>query len=85
MKVGIYICHCGVNIAATVDIEKVTAFACALPRVAVVRNYPYVCSDPGQDFIKKDIKQGASTAWSWLPALLECMNLPIDELSNRSD
>lgn len=58
MKVGIYICHCGVNIAATVDIEKVTAFACALPRVAVVRNYPYVCSDPGQDFIKKDIKQG---------------------------
>jgi heterodisulfide reductase subunit A len=57
MRIGVYICHCGVNIAATVDIEKVTAYARTLPRVAVVRNYSYVCSDPGQDFIKRDIKQ----------------------------
>ena len=57
MKIGVYVCHCGVNIAATVDIDKVTAYARTLPRVAVVRNYPYVCSDPGQDFIKKDIKE----------------------------
>ncbi len=56
MKIGVYICHCGINIAATVDIEKVTAFAQALPNVTIARNYQYVCSDPGQDLIKNDIK-----------------------------
>jgi heterodisulfide reductase subunit A len=56
MKVGVYICHCGINIAATVDIEKVTLFAKTLPHVAMARNYQYMCSDPGQDQIKNDIK-----------------------------
>ncbi len=56
MKIGVYICHCGINIAATVDIEKVTAFAKTLPHVVVARNYQYMCSDPGQDWIKNDIK-----------------------------
>ncbi|MGZ3568114.1 MAG: 4Fe-4S binding protein [Thermodesulfobacteriota bacterium] len=56
MKIGVYICHCGINIAATVDIEKVTAFAKTLPHVAMARNYQYMCSDPGQDQIKNDIK-----------------------------
>ncbi len=56
MRVGVYICHCGINIAATVDIDRVTAFARTLPHVAVARNYQYVCSDPGQDLIKNDIK-----------------------------
>ncbi|MGQ9646492.1 MAG: 4Fe-4S binding protein [Thermodesulfobacteriota bacterium] len=56
MKIGVYICHCGINIAATVDIEKVTAFAKTLPHVAIARNYQYMCSDPGQDLIKNDIK-----------------------------
>ncbi len=56
MKIGVYICHCGINIAATVDIEKVTAFARTLPHVAIARNYQYMCSDPGQDLIKNDIR-----------------------------
>jgi heterodisulfide reductase subunit A len=56
MKIGVYICHCGINIAATVDIEKVTAFARTLPHVAIARNYQYMCSDPGQELIKSDIK-----------------------------
>jgi len=56
MRIGVYICHCGINIAATVDIEKVTAFAKTLPHVAMARNYQYMCSDPGQDLIKNDIK-----------------------------
>jgi heterodisulfide reductase subunit A len=56
MKIGVYICHCGINIAATVDIEKVTAFAKTLPHVVIARNYQYMCSDPGQDLIKNDIK-----------------------------
>ena len=56
MKIGVYICHCGINIAATVDVEKVRAFAQTLPHVAVARNYQYMCSDPGQDLIKNDIR-----------------------------
>jgi heterodisulfide reductase subunit A len=56
MKIGVYICHCGINIAATVDIEKVRTFAQSLPHVEIARNYQYMCSDPGQDLIKNDIK-----------------------------
>ncbi len=56
MRIGVYICHCGINIAATVDVQRVTAFAETLPDVAVARNYQYTCSDPGQDLIKNDIK-----------------------------
>ena len=55
-RVGVYICHCGINIAATVDVEAVTAFAPMLPNVVVARNYTYMCSDPGQELIRGDIK-----------------------------
>jgi heterodisulfide reductase subunit A len=54
-RVGVYVCHCGINIAATVDIDAVTEFAGRLPYVAVARNYTYMCSDPGQALIKNDI------------------------------
>jgi heterodisulfide reductase subunit A len=57
MKVGVYICHCGINIAATVDIEEVRSYISTLPGVAVCRDYRYMCSDPGQELIKKDIKE----------------------------
>jgi heterodisulfide reductase subunit A len=56
MKIAVYICHCGINIAATVDIEKLRGFAQSLPHVEVARSYQYMCSDPGQDLIKNDIK-----------------------------
>ncbi len=56
MKIGVYICHCGINISATVDVERLTEFAKILPNVCVARNYQYMCSDPGQDLIKNDIK-----------------------------
>ncbi len=56
-KLGVYICHCGINIAATVDIEAVTEFAQSLPNVVVARNYSYMCSDPGQLLIKDDIQE----------------------------
>jgi heterodisulfide reductase subunit A2 len=57
MRIGVYICHCGINIAATVDIKKAAAFAQTLPSVAIARDYQYMCSDPGQDLIKNDIAQ----------------------------
>jgi heterodisulfide reductase subunit A len=57
MKIGVYVCQCGINIAATVDVEKVTKEIEKLPNVAVSRYYKYMCSDPGQELIKKDIKE----------------------------
>jgi len=56
-KIGVYICHCGANIASTVDVEAVTEFAKSLPFVTVARNYKFMCSDPGQELIKDDIKE----------------------------
>ncbi len=56
-KVGVYICHCGANIAGTVDVEAVTEFAKSLPSVAIARNYKFMCSDPGQELIKNDIRE----------------------------
>jgi heterodisulfide reductase subunit A2 len=54
-RIGVYICHCGINIAATVDITSVTEYAASLPSVIISRDYTYMCSDPGQALIKKDI------------------------------
>jgi heterodisulfide reductase subunit A len=57
VKIGVYICHCGLNIADTVDVEEVTKYAATLPAVVVARNYKFMCSDPGQSMIKEDIKE----------------------------
>ena len=56
-RIGVYICHCGVNISATVDVEQVAEFAATLPGVVVARNYLYMCSDPGQSLIQQDIEE----------------------------
>jgi len=56
-KIGVYICHCGSNIAGTVDIGEVARFARELEGVVVARDYKFMCSDPGQEMIKKDIKE----------------------------
>ena len=55
IKTGVYICHCGTNIAATVDVSAVAEFARSLEGVVLARDYTYMCSDPGQDLIKQDI------------------------------
>src|SRR5512142_2444109 len=53
-RIGVYICHCGTNIAATVDVEQVVEFASKLPGVVIARNYMYMCSEPGQGLIQQD-------------------------------
>ena len=55
-RIGVYICHCGSNIAGTVDIEQVTHFAQGLDSVVVSRDYKFMCSEPGQEIIKNDIR-----------------------------
>jgi heterodisulfide reductase subunit A len=56
LKVGVYVCDCGINIAGTVNVPEVVKFARALPNVTIAREYKYQCSDPGQRMIKDDIK-----------------------------
>jgi len=57
-KVGVYVCHCGSNIAGVIDVEAVRAFAETLPGVAVARKDLFMCSDSGQEMIKQDIRDG---------------------------
>jgi heterodisulfide reductase subunit A len=56
-KIGVYICHCGTNIGKTVDCKAVAEYARLLPNVVVARDYQYMCSDPGQEMIKNDIRE----------------------------
>ncbi len=57
-KIGVYVCHCGLNIAGKVDVEEVVAFAAALPNVTVARDYKFMCADPGQELIQQDVRDG---------------------------
>ncbi|MDD5095144.1 MAG: FAD-dependent oxidoreductase [Dehalococcoidia bacterium] len=57
VKIGVYVCQCGINIASTVDVETVRAFASTLDKVAVARQNQFMCSEPGQEMIKKDIRE----------------------------
>ncbi|MDD5312424.1 MAG: FAD-dependent oxidoreductase [Dehalococcoidia bacterium] len=56
-RIGVYVCHCGSNIAGTVDCAEVSRFAGALDAVRVARDYKFMCSEPGQNMIKDDIKE----------------------------
>lgn len=56
-RIGVYICHCGTNIAKVVDVAKLSEKFKAHPGVVVSRDYRFMCSDPGQDLIQKDIKE----------------------------
>ncbi len=55
-KIGVYICHCGMNIAPKVDVEEVVRYSQTLDHVAVARDYEFMCSNPGQELIVNDIK-----------------------------
>ena len=56
-KIGVFICHCGENIGATVDCAKVAEAAGHMEGVAFATVYKYMCSDPGQSLIKNAIKE----------------------------
>jgi len=57
IRVGVYVCHCGLNIAGAVDCAAVAEYAKGLPNVVVSRDEGYTCSEPGQNVIKNDIKE----------------------------
>jgi len=56
-RIGVFICHCGLNIAATVDVAKVAEALHSYPNVVHAVDYKYLCSDPGQDLIKQAIAE----------------------------
>ena len=57
LRIGVYVCHCGLNIAGSVDCEAVAEYADTLQDVVVSIDNKYTCSDPGQEQIKQDIKE----------------------------
>ena len=57
VRIGVYVCHCGLNIADAVDCPTLAEWAKTLPGVEVSRDYAYMCSDPGQELIQQDIKE----------------------------
>ncbi|MBN1800002.1 MAG: CoB--CoM heterodisulfide reductase iron-sulfur subunit A family protein [Candidatus Lokiarchaeota archaeon] len=57
-KIGVYVCHCGINIGGVVSVPDLVEYAKTLPNVEVAREYKFFCSDNGQEIIKKDIEEG---------------------------
>jgi len=56
-RIGVYVCECGINIGAVVDVVEVVHFTQGLPNVVVARPHRYTCSEAGQEMIKQDIRQ----------------------------
>jgi heterodisulfide reductase subunit A len=55
LRIGVYVCHCGTNIAGVVDTAVIAEFASKLPGVVRAIDPPYACADSGQSVIKQDI------------------------------
>jgi len=56
-RVGVFVCHCGLNIAGTVRVSEVVDQASKTPDVVIAADHRYLCSEPGQTLIKDSIKQ----------------------------
>ncbi|MFX0188144.1 MAG: 4Fe-4S binding protein [Candidatus Hodarchaeota archaeon] len=56
VKIGVYICHCGINIGGIVSVPDLIEYSKTLPNVVIAREYKFMCSDIGQNMIKDDIK-----------------------------
>ena len=77
-KIGIYVCHCGSNIAGTVDVEEVARWAGKnIKDVVVSKDYKFMCSSLGQQMIEDDIKkQGPDRRGRRRPARRTCTKRP---------
>ena len=56
VKIGVYVCDCGTNIAGVINVPQLVEFAKGLKGVVVAREYKYMCSSPGQEMIKNDLR-----------------------------
>ena len=57
IKIGIYVCHCGLNISSIVNVQEVVAYTSKLDSVSIARDYQFMCSEPGQNLIINDIQK----------------------------
>lgn len=57
LRIGVFVCYCGLNIAGTVDVEDVAEYARKIPGVVYVKTNRYTCADPGQEEIRKGIRE----------------------------
>ncbi len=57
LRIGLYVCHCGLNIAGVVDVKEICDYASSLSGVVIAKDHKYACSDPGQALIKNDIDE----------------------------
>ena len=62
-RIGVFVCHCGSNIAATVDVKKVAEMAMMEPGVVHAEDYQYMCSEAGQALITKPSKKKILQEW----------------------
>ena len=60
-KIGVFVCHCGLNIAGTVDVKRVAEALSHYPNVVHTEDYKYMCSDPGQNLVIDAIKKKGLT------------------------
>lgn len=56
-RIGLYVCHCGTNISKMVDVKAIADEMKDAANIVITRDYKYMCSDPGQDLVIKDIKE----------------------------
>ena len=73
-RIGVFVCHCGTNIAGVVDVKRVAEELADYPGVAYSTDYTYMCSDPGQNLVKDAIKKHNRTGVivaAWSPTLHE--------------
>jgi len=73
-RIGVFVCHCGINIAGTVDVKRVVEALKGYPGVEHVEDYIYLCSEPGQGLVRDAIKRkqlGAVVVAACSPSLHE--------------
>ena len=56
-KIGVFVCHCGINISSSVDIKEIIDYVKKLDGVTICKDYKYMCSDVGANLIKDEIKK----------------------------
>ena len=61
-RIGVFVCHCGTNIAGTIDVRRVVEEIEKYPEVVYAVDYQYMCSDPGQQLIREHIREDSLDA-----------------------
>ena len=57
MKIGVYFCKCGTNVADKIDPEKIQVEVLGIPGVAYFKTHDYLCSEDGTNFLAEDLKE----------------------------